>query len=260
MHGGNQHNAGEGESTGGEPAEEGSETSPRSRRDLWKPIVLLVVIAGLFVAALNLDLGERVAQLRGWIDALGPWAPLAFIALYVLAVVMMVPGTAPSAIAGGLFGSLWGTVYVSIGSTLGAVACFLSARYFARDAVAAWLAEKPRFRKLDRLTETHGAWIVAITRLVPVFPFNVLNYGFGLTRVRLWTYAFWSWLCMLPGTVMYVVGADAIVRGFREGRVPWVLVGVVIGLIALLTGIGCWARRRLRAAEREAGVEPEDSE
>jgi uncharacterized membrane protein YdjX (TVP38/TMEM64 family) len=142
---------------------------------------------------------------------------------------------------------------VSIGSTIGAGLAFLVGRYFARDAVARWLNDKEKFKKLDRLTEEHGSIIVAITRLVPVFPFNVLNYGFGLTRVKFWTYVFWSWLCMLPGTILYVVGADAVTKGLAQGRVPWALIGVVVSVVIILTLLVRQARRKLR--EKEQAVE-----
>ena len=231
----------------------------RTSSGAWRVVSLLVVIAALFAAALALDLGQRVAALRDWIDGLGAWGPVAFVVVYVVATIAMVPGSGPTAIAGGLFGSLWGTVCVSVASTLGAAACFLIARYFARDAVARWLRGSERFRKLDRLTETHGGWIVAITRLVPVFPFNLLNYGFGLTRVRFGTYVFFSWLCMLPGTAMYVVGTDALAKALERGEIPWLLIAVVAALLILLLAIGSAARRKLRAMERAAGEAHEES-
>jgi len=146
---------------------------------------------------------------------------------------------------------------VSIASTTGAALCFLIARYMARGAVSDWLEGQERFRKLDRLTETHGGWIVAVTRLVPVFPFNLLNYGFGLTRVRFWTYVGFSWLCMLPGTLLYVAGADTVVQAVAEGRVPWAMLAFLVVLLGALVGIGVVARRKLRSAEEEAGVRPD---
>ena len=91
---------------------------------------------------------------------------------------------------------------------------------------------------------------MAITRLVPIFPFNLLNYGFGLTRVPFRTYLFWSWLCMLPGTVLYVVGADAFTRGLAEGRVPGALIGALAAALVILVLLVRYARRML--AEREA--------
>ncbi len=243
----------------GDPGEEEEIhfAKPKSASPLWRPALLIVALVVLFVAARAFDLGQRVGELRAWIDSLGPWGPLAFIGLYVLATIAMIPGSGPTVLAGGLFGSIWGTVYVSLASTTGAAACFLIARYVARGPVAEWLEGQERFRKLDRLTETHGSWIVAITRLVPVFPFNLLNYGFGLTRVPFWTYVFFSWLCMLPGTVLYVAGADTIVRGIEQGRVPWTMIGLLVLLFATLLGLGLFARRKLRAAEREAGVQPD---
>jgi uncharacterized membrane protein YdjX (TVP38/TMEM64 family) len=164
----------------------------------------------------------------------------------VLGVVAAFPGMALTVAAGSLFVAVLGGVAVNIGSTVGAGLAFLLARYMARDSVERWLGARERFRRLDRLTERHGAIIVAITRLVPLFPFNVLNYGFGLTRVRFGTYLFWSWLCMIPGTVIYVVGADALTRGIAEGRVPWGLVIVMTVGIVTLAVLVRLARRRLK--------------
>jgi len=88
-------------------------------------------------------------------------------------------------------------------------------------------------------------------RIVPIFPFNFVNYGFGLTRVRFWTYVFWSWLCMLPGTVLYVVGTDAISQAIIQKRVPWPLIGVIIGVSILLVMLVKLARKRLREEDEE---------
>ena len=123
--------------------------------------------------------------------------------------------------------------------------------------MVAWLAGSERFARLDRLTGRHGAVIVAITRLVPLFPFTLLNYGFGLTRIRLRTYVFWSWLCMLPGTVLYVVGADAVARALVSGRIPWTAAGVAAGALALLAVLSLRLRRVLAAREERDGDGPE---
>lgn len=237
------------------------EGKPRTR-GLWKPIVLLAVVVALVVLAPAFGLDKKVAALRDWIAGLGPLAPVAFILAYILATVAVLPGTPLTLAAGGLFGSVLGVIYVSIASTVGASLCFLIARYFAREAAARWLSRSEKFRKLDALTERHGKFIVALTRLVPLFPFNLLNFGFGLTRVRFWTYVFWSWLCMLPGTVLYVVGADAVFKAIRTGRVPWELVAVLAVVIAGLSFIVRAARKKLAAregeksrSEREDGIE-----
>lgn len=177
---------------------------------------------------------------------------MVFVLLYVVAVVAMLPGSALTLAAGALFGSVVGTAVVSVGATLGAGAAFLVSRYFARDAAANWLGKNEKFRKLDQLTEKHGAIIVALTRLVPVFPFSLLNYGFGLTRVPFRTYLFWSWLCMLPGTLLYVVGADAVTKGIAQGKVPWPLVGGAAIAAIILTLLVRMARRKLNAEEAKA--------
>jgi len=182
-----------------------------------------------------------------------------FVLLYAGAAVAALPGSALTLVAGALFGSVHGVIYVSIASTLGASLSFLISRYFAREAVAAWLSTKEKFRRLDELTERHGAIIVAITRLVPLFPFNILNYGFGLTRVRFRTYVFWSWLCMLPGTILYVVGADAVFKSIRGGRVPWVLAIVLAAAIAVLVVLVRLARRKLESEGQGLRGEKEET-
>jgi uncharacterized membrane protein YdjX (TVP38/TMEM64 family) len=180
---------------------------------------------------------------------LGAWGPVVFALLYILAVVAALPGSALTVIAGALFGSLVGVIVVSIGATIGAGLAFLISRYFARDSVVSWLANKEKFQRLDQLTEKHGAVIVALTRLAPIFPFNLLNYGFGLTRVRFWTYLFWTWLCILPGTILYVVGTDVVVKAIAEGRIPWVLIGILAAAVVAIAILVRFANRRLRAKE-----------
>ncbi len=224
-----------------------------ARLPAWlRPAILLVVVVAMLAAAPALGLGARLAELRGWIAGLGAWGPVVYVLLYALATTLAVPASLLTVAAGALFGSVVGVAVVIVGATLGASGAFALARWFARDAVARWLGASPRFQRLDALTERHGAIIVALTRLVPIFPFNLLNYGFGLTRVRFATYVLWSFLCMLPGTVLYVVGADAVTRGLAEGRVPWTLVAVVAAVVALLAVVVARARRALARREAEA--------
>ncbi len=233
------------------------EPAPVSRRSTppWlRPALLAALLAALAAAAPALGLGARLAELRGWILGLGPLGPLVFVLLYALATTFAVPASLLTVAAGAMFGSALGVAVVAAGATLGAAGAFALARWFARGAIERWLGDNPTFRRLDRLTERHGAIVVALTRLVPVFPFNLLNYGFGLTRVRFGTYLLWSFLCMLPGTVLYVVGADAVARALAEGSVPWPLVGVLAAAVALVALLVGRARRALAA--REAGERP----
>ena len=220
----------------------------------WTPLILLGAVVLLLVVANFLDLGTRIAELRDWISSLGNAGPLVFVGIYVVAVVAAVPGSALTLSGGILFGSVWGVVLVSIGSTIGASIAFLISRYLAREAAANWVAKNERFKKLDRMTEQHGWIMVLLTRLVPIFPFNLLNYGFGLTRIRFRTYVLCSWIGMLPGTVVYVVGGDALSQSL-DGKVPWTLVLALVVASVVVALIVRYARRSLVTRETAAAVQ-----
>jgi uncharacterized membrane protein YdjX (TVP38/TMEM64 family) len=138
-----------------------------------------------------------------WIDSLGAIGALAFILLYILATVAFLPGSILTLGAGVVFGVLMGTLYVFIGATLGATAAFLVGRYLARSWVAKKIAGNQKFRAIDEAVGKEGLKIVLLTRLSPIFPFNLLNYAYGVTGVALKDYVLAS-IGMLPGTMMYV--------------------------------------------------------
>lgn len=215
-------------------------------RDLWKLVLFAVIVLSMIVLARILGLGERLQELRDWIAAMGPLGMGVYVGLYVVAVLAALPGLPISIAGAAIFGAFHGVILVSIGSTLGAGLAFLTARYLARDAVGRWLSKSEKFRRLDGMTEKHGAMIVAITRLVPLFPFNLLNYGFGLTRVPFWTYLFWSWLCMLPGTIVYLAGTDAAIRAVTTGTVPWTAIGVFAIALAVVIVAVRFAKGKLK--------------
>jgi len=184
-----------------------------------KLLLFLAALALAVAAARYFGLGARFQQAEAWVRALGPWGPLAYVGIYAAGTVLAFPGSLLTVAAGSLFGTWLGFAVVSAGSTLGASLSFLLSRYFARDYVAGWLKDNSKFKKLNALTERHGNIVVAITRLVPLFHFTLLNYGFGLTRVGFREYVLWSWLCMMPGTLMYVAGGEALGRGLK-GQAP----------------------------------------
>lgn len=229
---------------------DGDQIHPTRSSGLWRPILLIALVVALIVLSRVLGAGEQLARLRIWIESLGAIGPLVFTAVYAVATVAALPGSVLSIAAGALFGPVLGVITVIVAATLGASLAFLVSRYFARRAVEGWLQKNERFRKLDDLTEKHGDIIVAITRLIPVFPFNLLNYGFGLTKVPFGTYVLWSFLCMLPGTILYVVGSAAIFEAAAKGRVPWILVLVILLILGLITVLARGARRRLGRDER----------
>jgi uncharacterized membrane protein YdjX (TVP38/TMEM64 family) len=221
-------------------------SNEKKPQDWWKPVVFIVIIVTLFIVMNVYGFGGKIEELQHWIQSLGLWGPIAFFVIYLGAVIVTIPGTIFGVIAGALFGSVVGVILISIASTVGASLTFLIARYFARGAVAQWLSKNKTMKRLDKLTEEHGMIIVGLTRLIPLFPFTLLNYGFGLTRVSFKTYVFWSWLCMIPGTILVVVGTDVLTQGMTQGHIPWVLVGVLVITGLVLGLIVLYARRQLQ--------------
>ncbi len=221
---------------------------------MWRPILLMGVVATVIVLSYVLGIGEKLGELREWIQSLGALGPFVFILIYAGAVIAALPGSAVTIIAGAIFGSVVGVIVVSIASTVGASLAFLIGRYFARDATEKWLSKRDTFKKLDELTEKHGAIIVALVRIVPIFPFNLVNYGFGLTSVCFWTYVLWSWICMLPGTILYVVGTDAVSQAIIQKKAPWTLIGVLAFVAIILVILAKLARSRLREGGKAPSV------
>ncbi len=226
------------------------ETALRTSLQATRTLLLLrcAIVVAAIVAARWLGVGEQVSALRSWIEGLGSLGPVVYAAIYAAAVVVAVPGSVLSVGAGALFGAGLGIVVVSVGATLGASLAFLVARYLARDWVVKRFSHKEAFQRLDRMTEERGAVIVALTRLIPLFPFNLLNFGFGLTRVRFATYVFWTWLCIMPGIVVYVAGTDAVVQFLMGGMVPWVVLVALGGGVLALAALVRFAQRKLKGA------------
>ena len=171
-----------------------------------------------------------------WIESLGPWGPLAFIGLYIVATVAFIPGSLLTLGAGALFGVLKGTVCVSIASTLGATVACSVARYAARGWVARKMSGHPQFAAIDEAVKRGGWRVILLLRLSPMFPFNVFNYAAGLTDVPLGQYIWASWIGMLPGTLLYVyigslAGGVATVGGAHQRTsLEWALYS--LGLLA----------------------------
>lgn len=181
---------------------EALETAPAARK-LPLARIALGVVALLGLLALARAAGGYVPQFAQWVDQLGAWGPLVFIFGYAVAVVAFVPGSLLTLAAGAIFGLGAGVLYVFIAALLGSSAAFLVARYVARGAIEHRLAGNARFAAIDRAVGAQGRRIVFLLRLSPAFPFTLLNYALGLTRVRFADYVIAS-VGMLPGTLLYV--------------------------------------------------------
>jgi len=208
--------------------------SPSSFKWRWFLYAAAAVVIVLALKYFHVQDGLKAAL--DWIGKLGSWGPVIFVGLYVVATVLFIPGSVLTLGAGAVFGVVLGSLCVSISATLGATAAFLVGRYLARDAIARKIERNPKFATIDRAVADEGWKIVLLTRLSPVFPFTLLNYAFGLTRVKLSHYVLASWIGMMPGTVMYVyLGSLVNVGAGHRQRTTgeWVLYGV--GLLATVT-------------------------
>jgi uncharacterized membrane protein YdjX (TVP38/TMEM64 family) len=218
-----------------------------------RPALLLVVLLGGIGLAWGLGFEpalrlEHLASLERWIAGYGPWAPLLFIGGYVVLEMAFVPAL-PLTLLGGLaFGPLWGTVYVSIAATLSAALAFLVARYVARGTVERWISRHARLARIDAAVAEHGWRILMVTRLVPIFPFNVQNFAYGLTRIPFWTYVGMTWLCILPGTVAYVLAASALPASEGDPRRLVVYLGLAGILLVALSLLPRWQKHWSRIA------------
>jgi len=216
-------------------------------------------LAALLLCAFLLPAREWFLALLHWIELHRATAWLAFILVYVGAAILMFPAIILTMSAGVLFGPLYGSLIVSAGSTLGAAVAFLIGRTVARDWIAHKVQEYPRFKALDRALAKRGFWIVVLTRLTPIFPYNVLNYAYGLTALDFRKYLLASWVGMAGPTVLYVyIGSMA--RSLTElpgglgslgATGPWIL---GVGLVATLTLIVVVTRVATSALNEELGA------
>ena len=214
---------------------------------------IAVVLIIITLVVLGRYLGASVAPFVQKVDHLGPLGPIAFVAGYAIACVALVPASLLTLAAGAIFGILWGTIYTLIGASIGAIAGFLIARYAARALVERRLADNARFAAIDRAVGAEGLKIVTLLRLSPVFPFSLLNYALGLTRVRLADYLI-GMIGIITGTLLYVyygkVGGDlaALAGGARPsgGLAGTALLGLgLVATIAVTVLITRAARRAL---------------
>jgi uncharacterized membrane protein YdjX (TVP38/TMEM64 family) len=226
-------------------------------------LVLYIVIGLAVLAALVLGGNQArgpLLRFGEWVKGLGVWGPVVFILGYVVATVAFLPGSVLTLAAGFTFGLARGMLYTFIGATIGASLAFLIARYVARGAIERKIAGNPRFAAIDRAVGREGFKIVALLRLSPFFPFNLLNYSLGLTKVSFLQYLAAS-IAMLPGTLLYVyygavarkatgsLTAAASGTGVEKGAESWLLLGV--GLVATIVVTAFVTRLAGRALRQE---------
>ncbi len=224
-----------------------------SRRSVYRAVVAAALLAGIAYLALNREL-LTPARVANELRRFGRFAPVLFMLLYAIGTVLFVPGSLLTLAGGAMFGPIWGTLVNLGGATVGAALAFLIARYLARD----WVARKSgdRLARLMRGTEEEGWRFVALVRLVPLFPFNLVNYAFGLTPIAFIDYVIASLVCMAPGAFAYTylgyAGRQA--ASGQRGAIRTALIA-----LALLAAIALLPRvvRRLRKADDSDAATPE---
>ncbi|MFW5965924.1 MAG: TVP38/TMEM64 family protein [Persicimonas sp.] len=241
--------------------------SPQRRR--WAFVVGLIVVGGLLAlaAALSLPVREHLDGFILWVHGFDEWAGVVYGAAYAVATVCFVPGTPLTLLGGFAFGLFWGVIIVWAASTVSAALSFLIGRFVARDWVAERVCKYPRFNALFRAIDKEGFKVVFLARLVPVFPFGVLNYGFSITGVSFGKYLFASSLGILLPSVVYVylgtiAGSLARIATGEVESTPlqdslfWIGGVAAVGIVWLLTRR---ARQELEQLTEEAEDETENA-
>ncbi|MXZ70023.1 MAG: TVP38/TMEM64 family protein [Acidobacteria bacterium] len=215
------------------------EAQANTRKPLPIGRVLFGLVAIVALVALGRTFGVFLDRFVEWVDGLGPLGPIVFILGYIGSTVAFIPGSVLTLAAGAIFGLGEGVLYVMTGATLGSSVAFLLARYVAREAVEQRIAGNAKFAAVDRAVGREGWKIVVLLRLSPVFPYNLLNYGLGLTKVRFRDYVLAS-IGMLPGSFLYTYSGflvgDVIRLAGDAGpeRGPLYYAVVVVGLLATI--------------------------
>lgn len=156
-------------------------------------------------------------------------------------VILALPGVTFAIMAGVLFGPILGTICCSIATTFGAILAFFIGRFFLKDSIKPLVMKNPYLRKW--LFEKHGSnefFLLMMTRLVPVFPYNLQNFAYGITDIRFSTYAIASFIFMLPGTAMYTIGTVGLTS--KENQILYIGVAVLLAVIVL--GVGAFLKKR----------------
>ena len=212
-----------------------------SVRSAWIRLVAVVIgVAGLVALFTLLPAASWLVTVVEWIRDQGPAGTALFAVAYVAVAVLLLPGSVLTIGAGFAYGPLWGLVLISPVSVLAATTAFLLGRTIARDWITRRLGQDPRFAAIDAAVGQSGFKIVLLLRLSPLFPFNVLNYTLGLTRVRLRDFVLASWIGMLPGTALYVyigslvTSASDLASGTHPSSGAAGRVLLVVGLVATL--------------------------
>ncbi len=225
-----------------------------NRKALFIGLILLAVGIGF----LFLPVKAWTLALQTWINSLGWLGPIVFALLYIIATMLLIPGSALTLAAGAIFGLWLGAATVIVGANLGALCSFLLAKTRLRSKVQEWAAASPKFAALDRAIGQNGFKMVTLTRLSPAFPFTLLNYLLGVTSVKTSAYVLGNLLGMLPATFLYVylgsLAGDTLTGAASGGASNFQFALKIVGLLATIAVV-VFVTRTARKAIAEASID-----
>jgi len=202
-----------------------------------KRIILAAFIGSIIVWGILNHQSLKVEVIVGWIAGFGVLGPLIYILSRSIGAVFFVPGSLMAIAAGVAFGPFWGAIYNLIASTIGALLAFLVARYIASEFVQKKISGDGWVRKSLEGVEAEGWRFVAFVRLVPLFPYNILNYALGLTRIKTSHYVIASFICMIPGDIAYVylgyAGREAVAGNSASVEIALIALGLLAAIVFL---------------------------
>ena len=215
-------------------------------------IKTILALAGIGIAIAVLPslvpISEWSGALNHWLRSLGVWALPAFVGLYVLVSVCGLPNVVLLLLAGTVFGFVKGVMSASVADTAGAIACFSLGRSLLRKRLTTWIGHNAQFAQFDQAVAQKGWKILLLSRLSPMIPSNILNYGFSLTKISFWQYLLCTWLGMLPIISFYIyigyVSMNLISSSSKSSFIVLQIAGLAIA-IALAVYITHFARKPL---------------
>lgn len=220
-----------------------TETTPPPFRPLPSLLFILAIVGAIVVLQYSglarFATRENVEKISAFVQSTGAWGPAVYILFCIVSSLLFCPGI-PLLLLAVPFGALRGTIYAEIGLTLGSSASFLLARYTLRSFIERYAKRNSMFRKIDEGVKREGWRMVMFTRLVPVFPYNIQNFAYGLTGIPLWIFAIVSGICMLPAVAAYVFAGGALISGQGDARKTLgylAIGGVLFVLLSFLPGL-----------------------
>lgn len=207
--------------------------------------MVCLVATGLALVALG---GLDIAQIQHWLKTWGIWAPIAYILIYVIATILILPSTALNLTGGALFGPWWGTIWTSLAAILAAIAAFAFTRTIGHEMVAQRLAG--RWQAMDAEVRRGGRFYMFAVRLIPVMPYGLVNFAAGLTSINFQDYVLGTVLGTVPSVLPFVLLGSSGLQAIRTGNmVPLLL---ALGLTGVLVGGSTWYRHRFHPPSSEA--------